>query len=327
MKKTIKIIAWIVAALMVVVSSVMLYIYYCKPDVGDAPYLSIKKTPQRIARGKYLANHVAVCMDCHSKRDWSRYAGPMAAEGIGGGGEVFNQEMGFPGSFYAPNITPFALSNWSDGEILRAITSGVDREGKPLFPVMAYHRFGKMDQEDVLSIIAYLRTLAPVEKTIPESKPDFPVSLLMHLMPEKPEYQRIPDEKNRVAYGRYLANATGCVDCHSQTDKGAVIEGTEYGGGMEFGQPAGIVRSPNITKDRETGIGNWSKEAFVARFKLYADVNYQSPVLGPDDLNTPMPWTMYAGMKVADLEAIYDYLQTVTPIRNAVRREEKTKKP
>lgn len=325
MKKKVKIAAWIVSTVLVIAALGIAYIYFCKPDVGPSSYLTIERTPERIARGKYLANHVAVCMDCHSTRDWKRYAGPMAAEGIGGGGEVFNRKMGFPGDFYAPNITPFALSDWSDGEILRAITTGVDKEGNPLFPVMAYHRFGKMDKEDVLSIIAYLRTLAPVKKTIPDSQPDFPVNLIMRLMPAPASYTPIPNESDQVAYGSYLANAAGCVDCHSQTDKGAVIAGTEYGGGMEFGQPAGIVRSPNITMDRQTGIGNWTKEAFVARFKIYDDPNYHPVVLSPDDLNTPMPWTMYAGMKPSDLEAIYKYLKTVKPLHHAVKREERTK--
>lgn len=323
MKKTIKILLYSIGGFLLLGALAVAYAYFCKPDVGEAPYVAIKPTPERVARGKYLAHHVAVCMDCHSTRDWKRYTGPMVPGSIGGGGEVFNQQMGFPGVFYAPNITPFALGGWTDGEILRAIASGVDREGEPLFPVMAYHRFGKMGQEDVYSIVAYLRTLAPVKKIVLESQADFPVSIFMRLMPKKATYEPIPDEKDRVSYGRYLANATGCVDCHSQTDKGAVIEGTEYGGGMEFRQPAGIVRSPNITKDRETGIGNWSKEAFVARFKMYADPAHQTPVLSPGDLNTPMPWTMYAGMKPSDLEAIYDYLQTIAPIRHAVKHEEK----
>ena len=327
MKKLFRFIGIIILLFVVVAIAAASYVKLALPNVGDAPELTVERTPARIERGKYLANHVNVCMDCHSKRDWKRYSGPMASEGIGGGGEVFNRDMGFPGNFYAPNITPYALFNWSDGEILRAITAGVDRKGKPLFPVMGYHRFGKMDQEDIFSIIAYLRTLASVKHDVPESEPDFPVSLLMHLMPERATYQQIPDKSDSVAYGAYLANATGCVECHSQTDKGAVIKGTEYGGGMEFSQPAGIVRSPNITKDRETGIGNWTKQAFVARFKLYADANYQAPVLTPNDLNTPMPWTMYAGMENSDLEAIYDYLQTIAPIRHAVKREEKTAKP
>jgi mono/diheme cytochrome c family protein len=323
MKKLLKITGIIIAILVVAVLCAAAYVKFALPDVGDAEYVTIERTPERIERGKYLANHVAVCMDCHSTRDWSRYAGPMAPEGIGGGGEVFNQQMGFPGVFYAPNITPYGIGDWTDGEIVRAVTAGVNKKGKALFPVMSYHRFGKMDKEDVYSIVAYLRTLEPVKKDVPESEPDFPVSLLINTMPVKSEYQKRPDEKDVVKYGAYLANATGCVDCHSKTSKGAIIPGTEYGGGMEFLQPNGVVRAPNITFDKETGIGNWTKEAFTARFKMYAAAGYKPAQLTKQDLNTPMPWSMYAGMKESDLQAIYAYLATLKPINNQVVRFEK----
>ena len=196
MKKLLKIAGVILLAVLILVLGVIAYIKLALPDVGEAPYLTIERTPQRIERGRYLANHVAVCMDCHSTREWNKYAGPMAAVGFGGGGEVFNQQMGFPGEFYAPNLTPYALKDWTDGEILRAITTGVNKEGKALFPVMGYHRFGQMDKEDVYSIVAYLRTLEPVKKDIPESKADFPVNILINTMPAMAEYQKIPAESD-----------------------------------------------------------------------------------------------------------------------------------
>lgn len=135
-----------------------------------------------------------------------------------------------------------------------------------------------------------------------------------------------PAENDRVAYGAYIINASGCVDCHSKVDeKGVLIKGSEFGGGRKFGQPAGIIRSPNITFDRESGIGHWTKEMFVQLFKAYADSSYASPKLTPADLNSPMPWLMYSGMKNEDLEAIYAYLQSLKPIHNQVSRAEKAR--
>lgn len=323
MKKILKIAGRVFAILLVFVAIAIAYIKFALPNTGDAPYLVIDQTPERVARGKYLAHNVAVCMDCHSTRNWSLYAGPMDPATLGAGGEVFNQEMGFPGEFYAPNITPYALSSWTDGELLRAITTGVDKNGKALFPVMGYHRFGKMDKEDVYSIIAYLRTLPAIKKDIPESEPDFPVNILINTMPVKADYHKIPNEKNIVDYGGYLVNANGCVDCHSKMDKGAIVPGTEFGGGMEFVQPGGIVRSPNITPDAETGIGTWTKDIFVARFKMYTHQGYKPAQLKKGDLNTPMPWNMYAGMKEKDLEAIFAYLRNLEPIKHEVNRFEK----
>lgn len=320
--KAIKIIGKILGALFVVAIAGIIYAKTALPDTGPAPDIKIERTAARVARGEYLANHVTVCMDCHSTRDWSRYAGPLSG-GFGAGGEAFTQDMGFPGKFYAPNITPYTLAEWTDGEIFRAVTTGVNKEGKALFPVMAYHRFGQLDQEDVYSVIAYIRELPAIKKDIPESEPDFPVNILINTMPAKAAFTKRPLETDQVAYGKYLITATGCVDCHSKTEKGSVIAGTEFGGGMEFAGPNGIMRSPNITMHKQTGIGNWTKEAFVARFKAFVDSNYVSPKIAPDAVNTPMPWTMYAGMKEQDLNAIYAYLSTVKPIDNQVVRMEK----
>ncbi|WP_310589233.1 c-type cytochrome [Dyadobacter fanqingshengii] len=320
--KAIKIIGKILSALFVVAIAGIIYAKTALPDTGPAPDIKIERTAARVARGEYLANHVTVCMDCHSTRDWSRYAGPLSG-GFGAGGEAFTQDMGFPGKFYAPNITPYTLAEWTDGEIFRAVTTGVNKEGKALFPVMAYHRFGQLDQEDIYSVIAYIRELPAIKKDIPESEPDFPVNILINTMPAKAAFTKRPSETDEVAYGKYLITATGCVDCHSKTEKGSVIAGTEFGGGMEFAGPNGIMRSPNITMHKQTGIGKWTKEAFVARFKAFVDSNYVSPKITPDAINTPMPWTMYAGMKEQDLNAIYAYLSTVKPIDNQVVRMER----
>ena len=67
------------------------------------------------------------------------------------GGERWDQSMGLPGLpgvLYAGNITPAALGEWTDGEILRAFTSGVSRDGTALFPLMSYHAYRRMDAAD-----------------------------------------------------------------------------------------------------------------------------------------------------------------------------------
>lgn len=92
-----------------------------------------------------------------------------------------------------------------------------------------------------------------------------------------------------------------------------------FAGGREFTIPNGsIVRSSNITPDKETGIGNWSQQEFVQRFKAFADSAYVTQGLKSGEFNTIMPWTMYCNMTEQDLAAIYTYLQTVSPIKNAV---------
>ncbi|MHA4844176.1 c-type cytochrome [Flavitalea antarctica] len=317
--KVLKVTGIILLVIVVLAFSAGIYVKTALPDTGQPKDIKIERTEARVARGKYLANNVAVCMDCHSSRNWQLYSAPLKEGNFGGGGEEFNKQMGFPGNFYAPNITPAGLGQWTDGEILRAITTGVSKDGHALFPIMGYKRFGKMDEEDVLSIIAYIRTLAPVDHKVATSTADFPVNFLINTMPEPAAFQPKPDKSDNVAYGKYLVNVAGCVDCHSQTDKGQIIEGTEFGGGMEFKQPAGILRSANITFDN-TGIGSWTKEAFVKRFKTYTDSAYVPVVVKSGEVNTPMPWGMYGGMEQSDLEAIYDYLKTIKPIVHKVEK-------
>jgi mono/diheme cytochrome c family protein len=184
---------------------------------------------------------------------------------------------------------------------------------------MAAHRFGKMDQDDIQDIIVYLRSLKPVDKEIPESKVNFPVNFLINMMPQKASFVEKPKPSDTVRYGAYLVNAAGCVDCHSKRDdKGALIEGTEFGGGMEFIMPAGVLTTPNITADAATGIGLWTRDRFVTRFKTFASADYSPAKVAKNEMNTPMPWSMFGGMKENDLAAIYTYLMQLAPVNNKV---------
>ena len=93
----------------------------------------------------------------------------------------------------------------------------------------------------------------------------------------------------------------------------------EFAGGFEFPLPTGgIVRSANITPDKETGIGNWTETDFVNRFKTYADTAYKPKTISAGEFNTMMPWTMYCTMNPEDLKAIYAWLRTVKPVNNRV---------
>ncbi len=291
------------------------------PRVAFPPTVLIHVTAALIERGRYLANHVAVCMDCHSTRDWDAFSGPIVSGTEGAGGERFGKELGFPGTFYATNITPAGLSQWSDGEILRAITGGVTRSGRAMFPVMPYPSYRALSEADAEAIVAYIRTLTPVAREIPPSQLDFPMNLLVRTLPEPYAPQPSPDRSSPVAHGRYLTTIAGCPVCHTRSERGKPIQGMEYAGGAAFDVPlAGRVQSANITPDSDTGIGNWPRDFFIARFRDPASAGTQR--LPPKDrrLNTIMPWTMFAGMTDEDLGAIYAYLRTVRPVRNQVAR-------
>lgn len=313
MNKTLKISLYVFIAIVAVATCIVSYVSYFLPNVGEAENITIERTPERIERGRYLANYVTVCIDCHSVRDYSKYAAPFTLGTEGQGGECFDQRFGFPGVFYSKNITPYALGNWTDGEIFRAITTGVNKNGKALFPVMPYHYYGQLDREDIYSIIAYLRTMPSIKNDVAESKPDFPFSIIGNLIPKTANFQTRPSESDTVAYGKYMLTASGCAECHTKDDKGQIIPELALGGGREFSTPAGILRSPNLTP-HEDGLKDWTAELFVGRFKMYEDTAYHSPTLSEKDFNTIMPWTQYSKMSESDLRAIFKYLQTVKPI-------------
>ena len=309
----------ILATLVVLVAFGLGYIKLLLPNVGKAENLKTEATPDMIKRGEYLAYHVSVCMDCHAQRDWSKFSGPPISGTEGKGGDVFNKEFGFPGTFYAKNITAYNLKNWTDGEIMRAFTAGVDKDGKALFPVMPYHNYGKMDKEDIISIIAFLRTIKPLENVVPTSKPDFPMNFIINTIPQKASFSKMPLKENVLDYGEYLVLASGCSECHTNVIKGKPVEGMDFAGGREFMFPQGKkIVSSNITPDLETGIGYWTEKTFVDKFKSFEDKTKLQDYKSPKDFQTIMPWTMYAGMDSSDLRAIYTYLKTLKPIKNKV---------
>lgn len=315
-----KIIKIVLLIVVLAIASLLTYVKTALPDVGDAPDMKIVSTPEMIARGEYLANHVMLCVDCHSTRDWTKFSGPMTSHVIGNGGEIFDQKFGFPGSFVSKNITPFNLGKWTDGEIFRTITTGVNKDNKALFPVMPYKFYAQLDEEDIKAVIAYIRTLPSVEQNNTESVPDFPINFIINTIPSKANLQKRPLPSDSVAYGKYMATASACMECHTKQEKGKVI-GAEFAGGFEFNLGNGkMVVSANITPHPTSGIGGWSKETFLRRFKQYADSGYVAPNVDMDkgEFQSVMPWTMYAGMKTEDLEAIYNYLRTVVPIDNKI---------
>jgi len=319
-KKILKIFGWLLLAVVVGVTGLLIYVKTALPEVGEAPKLKAEGTPANIERGRYLANAVCACMDCHSSRDWTKFSGPLLEGTLGAGGERFDQKVGFPGVFYSKNITPYGLKNWTDGEIFRAVTSGVDAEGKALFPVMPYHAYGNMSVEDISAIIAYLRTLPEIKKEVPASEADFPMNFLLNTIPEKGEHLLKADESDPLKYGQYMTNAAVCLECHTQQEKGKRLEGMDFAGGFQFILPGDdTVRSSNITPDRETGIGAWTEDFFVKRFKMHSDSGYVPPAVQPGQFQTLMPWIVYSRMTEKDLKAIYAYLRTVKPVKNAVR--------
>jgi mono/diheme cytochrome c family protein len=316
MKTMLKIGLLAVSALLLLAMGGILYVSFALPNVGPPPTdLKVEVTPEKIERGKYLAYHVLQCIDCHSQRDFGVFSGPPNEGTEAHGGERFDQTMGFPGVFISPNITPTGIGDWTDGELFRLITTGVRKNGEPIFPIMPFESYGKLDPSDIEAVIAYIRTLEPATTNHPASVADFPFNLIMRTIPKKAEPEKRPSTQDQIAYGKYLVTASACYDCHTKFANGAYV-GEPLAGGREFLLPWGTLTSANITP-HETGIGSWTKEAFVGKFKAHQNREELPSVIG-SDFQTIMPWYMYAGMTEEDLGAIYSYLKTITPVENRI---------
>ena len=319
MKRLIKIGSIIIGILVVIILSGSIYFNSTYPKAVPVPEVKVEMTAERIERGKYLVNNVALCLDCHSTRDFSKYSGPIKPGTEGMGGEVFGKELGLPGTIPVKNITPAALGEWTDGEIIRAITSGINKHGEALFPIMPYPNYQNISEEDLYSIVAYIRTLKPIKNEVGEKELDFPLNYIVKTLPlDSYKPHKAPEKSDMKAFGKYLVTIASCNDCHTKSEDGEPIAGFELAGGAEINLPIGIIRSANLTPDVETGLGAWTKEQFIQRFKSMATDQVKNMEVQQGSFNTIMPWTMYGGMTEEDLGAIYEYLHSLKPVKNMV---------
>jgi mono/diheme cytochrome c family protein len=319
MKKLFKFLGILLIIVVVLLGAGYLYLNLAFPKVSAATDLKIEATPQRLERGKYLAEGFAGCIDCHSERDWKVFSGPIVKGTEGKGGQDFGEGAGF---VPASNITQdkeTGIGGWTDGEIFRAVTSGVDKDGNFLAPMMPYVEFAKLDKEDIYSIIAYIKTLPAVKNSVPEKKLKFPVNLIFRTIPaDANSFGKIPDPNDKLKVGEYYGPS--CKFCHSPGEKGELFPDKLFSGGVEFPMPDGkIIRSANITPDKETGIGNYTKELFLQKFKMHLDpANLDPQIKG---YNTPMMWNQFAAVCTDEhLGAIYDYLMAQKPVKNKVEK-------
>ena len=293
------------------------YLIQVMPNIPLTETIHIIPNEENLNRGEYLANHVSACISCHSERDWSKFSGPIRTNTEGIGGQVFDHHRGFKGVFIAKNITPFKMDFWTDEEIVRAITTGVEMDNKPIHPVMPYKAYRNLEKKDAFAIVAYIRSLE--NKISPEyiSKADFPRNIILKTIPQKYQEPEPIDYSNPIARGEYLATIANCIDCHSQSKNGDYLTNMTLAGGKEFILPTGDkIYSANITPDKTTGIGEWSEAKFINKFKYY--LSNPPKTITSNQKNTIMAWTAYANMSNSDLSAIYNYLMSSQPISNVV---------
>jgi mono/diheme cytochrome c family protein len=249
-------------------------------------------------------------MDCHAEHDWTAHDAPVLPNTLGAGQDM-NFLKGFPGKVYSMNITPDAetgAGSWSDDQLARAIREGVGHDGRALFPFMPYQGFRALSDEDLASIVVYLRSLPPVRKQRPPTELIFPVKYLIRSVPQ-PLDAPVPDPdlSTPEKRGKYLVTIAGCTDCHTPQDAhGQPLPGMDFGGGLILDGPWGRVASANITPDASGIDGSIFMQAILTGY-----VNGRK-------LSQIMPWHTFRGMTDEDIAAIFAYLKTLKPIRHYV---------
>lgn len=284
----------------------------------------IPRTPERLARGKYLVEGLLQCAGCHSENDFSK----RPVEVLPGkklGGFVFpNAEIGLktPNRIVAPNISPdleYGAGTWKDADFVRALRQGIGHDGRTLYPLMPYFYFRSLSDEDLASVVVYERSVPPVHIKRPKTfltediRKSFQPLLPMEHIPE-------PNRSDRVSYGHYLVTGGHCDGCHTPVDeKGGPIAGMEFSGGQPLvgawagGKKIITVNALNLTPDA-SGISYFDENMFI---EVIRNGGFRARPLA-----NIMPWAFFRNLTDDDLKAIFEYLHSLKPICHHVDNTE-----
>lgn len=309
MKRIGKYLLILLLVLMVLVGSVVTYVAVKgipRYEAGNIE-LTVEPTPARVVQGEKLAS--MLCIQCHLDPQTNQLTGQFSADLPGEFGKIYSQ-----------NIThhPFyGIGKWTDGQLMYFLRTGIRPDGS--FAPLYMPKFVLMADEDLKSVIAWLRSDDPRLKAssdeAPASDPSLLVKFLTNFVLKAPSYPEqeitVPDTTDKIAYGRYIAvSQIGCYACHSKdfTKQDPFFPEKSlgfFGGGNEMRDRDGkLIYSSNITPDKETGIGNWTEEQFIRAVK-YGQTDRGA-------LSYPMiPHTKLTNY---ELSCVFDYLKTVPPI-------------
>lgn len=286
-----------------------LWAVLCTAFFAPAVALAQVQREEVIKKGEYLFSLAGGCA-CHTAPQGEPHAG----------GRVFPVPFG---KVYSTNLTAdreTGIGGWSDDEIRGSMVKGVRPNGERILPVMPYEAYSGMAEEDLMALVAYLKTLKPARKATPQPESWLPLvrqvftpvwlklfGRFSHQAPAHPP-------RNGIERGRYLVEHVAlCADCHTPRNAIGVPNRAFYLAGNKSG-PFG-EEVPNITPDKQTGIGEWSRED-IANLLLKGDKPDGDTVQG---LMAEVIEAGYKRMKKEDALAIADYLQSVRPIINKIR--------
>jgi mono/diheme cytochrome c family protein len=281
--------------------------------VGMGAAANAQTTNDMAAKGQYVFAVAGGCA-CHTEPKGTPHAGARA----------------FPipfGTVYSTNITQdkeSGLGAWTDQEIHDAMVKGVRKDGSRILPVMPYEKYSGMAVDDMKALIAYLRTLKPVKKATPPLKTwvplmrsvGTPLFLQIFGSVSSPPAQAPKGGSER---GRYLVDHVAlCGDCHTPRNFiGAPQRSLYMAGVSEQNGPLGEA-VPNITPDKETGIGEWSREAIADLLLTGVKPDFDNVQGLMDEVIQGTPHG-YKDMRKEDALAIADYVKSIPAIKNKIK--------
>ena len=313
MKKVLLIVGGVLLALVVIGLPLLLGIRpFIGPKARPLTDRRFESSPARIERGKYLVTSGrAPCLLCHS---------PMETAG---GGLRVPPGKELTGRSFAPDGLPFAtamnltpdpetgIGKLSDDQLARAIREGISHDGRTLFPVMPYTNFIAMTDEDLASIVVYLRSVPPVRNALTPSAIPFPLNRILNGLPAPIEAPVSADLSTPEKRGAYIARLAVCGECHTpRDDRGNQPEHMEFSGGtpMVFeGHPTRF--SANITPG-VNGIPYYTEDLFIEVMRTGR--------MKAREIDPMMPTAYYRNMTDADLKDLFAYLKSLAPVDHYV---------
>jgi len=264
-----------------------------------------------LSRGEYLFR-AGGCLSCHT--DEKNKGADLA------GGRAFDTPFG---TFYSPNITAdpaTGIGTWTDAQFDRALRHGVRPDGAYYFPVFPYPSYARMRPDDAKAIKDYLMSRPAVARANKPHDVSFPFSWRFlqigwrMLYFRAGEWQPEAGKSAEINRGGYLVEAlTHCGECHTPRNRLGALDRAMHLAGTREGPDGDVV--PNITPDKDSGIGNWTKGDIATLLKTAETPEYST-------VRKSMLEAIDHGLKFLtddDRQAIGAYLLDQKPIANRVR--------
>jgi mono/diheme cytochrome c family protein len=262
-----------------------------------------------VERGAYVAK-AAACAICHTAIGPT---GPDLVNAFAGGLEMPDAI----GTWRTPNITQdksTGIGNWTDEQIIAAVREGVRPDGAGLYAIMPFMNYSRMTDDDARALVAFLRTIKPIAKTVAPNKD------LKIMKGPGPRPANAPDDTtDKVKHGEYLASLMLCSHCHWTPDmKTMAPAGPDkmFSGGLPFEIPmlgTGKLWSRNITSDPGTGIGTWTEDQLFTTIKTMVKPDGKM-IYGPMQFMQG-PWSQLSD---DDLHAVAAYIKSLPSVKNKV---------